>query len=129
MFGSLFSGLNADNNNEKFSTRRRYSRRSCDKAVVIIGEQIYPVENWSMGGVAINADGRTFDLDETMDMTLKFKLSEAVIALPHKARAVRKTPHRVGFEFIPLTNQVRRGFQSVVDDYVSSRFAASQNAT
>lgn len=126
MFGSLFAGLKAENTNEQFSTRRRFSRRSCDSSVVIINGQIYPVENWSMGGVAINGDSRPFGINDIIQMTIKFKLSDTVIDLPHKARVVRKTAHRVAFEFAPLTSNVRKGLQSVVDDYVSSRFAESQ---
>ena len=126
MFGSLFTGLKAENTNEQFSTRRRFSRRSCDNSVVIIDGQIYPVENWSMGGVAINGDTRGFGVNTSVDMTIKFKLSEDVIDLPHTARVVRKTAHRVAFEFSPLTRNVQKGLQTVVDDYVSSRFAESQ---
>ena len=129
MFRSLFAGLKAQNNNEQFSTRRRFTRRACDNSVVIINGQIYPVENWSMGGVAINADAREFGVDDVLDVTMKFKLSEDVIDLPHQARVVRKTPHGVGFEFTPLTDNVRKGFQNVVDDYVSSKFAESQYAS
>lgn len=126
MFGAFFSGLKAENTNEQFSTRRRFSRRSCDSSVVIINGQIYPVENWSMGGVSINSDTRQFGIDDSFDVTLKFKLSERVIDLPHTARVVRKNSQRVGFEFAPLTSAVRKGLQSVVDDYVTARFAESQ---
>ena len=129
MFGSLFTKLKADNTNEQFSTRRRFSRRSCDSSVVVIDGQIYPVENWSMGGVAINSDTRQFGVDDSFDMTIKFKLSENVIALPHTARVVRKNSQRVAFEFAPLTKAVRKGLQSVVDDYVTARFAESQLAS
>jgi hypothetical protein len=126
MFGSFFSGLKAENTNEQFSTRRRFSRRSCDSSVAMIGDQIYPVENWSMGGLAIQGDTRQFGVDETVAVTLKFKLSDGVVDLPHQARIVRKTAERVALEFEPLTSAVRKGMQSVIDDYVSSRFAESQ---
>ena len=126
MFGSFFSGLKAENTNEQFSTRRRFSRRSCDSSVAMIGDQIYPVENWSMGGLAIQGDTRQFGVDETVAVTLKFKLSDGVVDLPHKARIVRKTAERVALEFVPLTSAVRKGMQGVIDDYVSSRFAESQ---
>ena len=126
MFGSLLTGLKADNTNEQFSTRRRFSRRSCDNSVVIIDGQIYPVDNWSMGGVAINGDTRSFGVNTTVDMVIKFKLSNTVIDLAHTARVVRKNAHRVAFEFEPLSGKVRKGFQTVIDDYVSSRFAESQ---
>lgn len=79
-----------------------------------------------MGGVAINTDTRPFGVDDDFDMTIKFKLSNNVIELPHTGRVVRKNAHRVAFEFAPLSSMVRKGLQSVVDDYVSSRFAESQ---
>ncbi len=126
MFGKFFKKLKANNNNQNFATRRRFSRRSCDSSVAIIDGQIYPVENWSMGGIAINGDAREFGVNDTVYMTIKFKLSSHVLGLSHKARVVRKTTHRVAFEFAPLTNNFRKGLQSVVDDYVSSRFAESQ---
>jgi len=129
MFRTLLKTLKADNSNDKgesYSTRRRFSRRTCDSSVVVINKQAYPVENWSMGGVAINGDTRSFGVNTSVDMTMKFKLSENVIKLPHTARVVRKNAHRVAFEFEPLSQKVRKGFQTVIDDYVSSRFAESQ---
>lgn len=129
MFGSFFARLKAENTNEQFSTRRRFSRRSCDSSVVIINGQIYPVENWSMGGVSINSDTRQFGVDQDFDMTIKFRLSDNVIDLPHTARVVHKNSQRVAFEFSPLTKAVRKGLQSVVDDYVTARFAESQLAS
>jgi len=128
MFRTLLKTLKADNSNDKgesYSTRRRFSRRTCDSSVVVINKQAYPVENWSMGGVAINGDTRAFGVNTSVDITLKFKRSEDIIKLSHTARVVRKNAHRVAFEFEPLTNGVRKGLQSVVDDYVTARFAES----
>lgn len=129
MFGTLFAGLKADNSNDQMSTRRQFSRRSCDKSVVVIDGQIYPVENWSMGGVAINGDTRSFGVNVSVDVTMKFKLSDGVIDLPHTARVVRKTPDSVAFEFEPLPRDMQRGLQTVVDDYVAAKFAASHMMT
>ncbi|NCT40933.1 MAG: PilZ domain-containing protein [Alphaproteobacteria bacterium] len=128
MFETLFSGLKAENTNEQYSTRRRFSRRSCDNSAVVIDGQIYPVENWSMGGVAVNGDSRGFGVNTTVDVTMKFKLSNDVIDLPHTARVVRKSNDRIAFEFDPLSDTMRKGLQLVVDDYVSSKFAESQLA-
>lgn len=129
MFGALLANLKANNTNEQYSTRRRFSRRSCDKSVVIINGQIYPVDNWSMGGVAVNGDTRAFGVNTSVDMTIKFKLSDSVIDLPHTARVIRKNAHRVAFEFEPLTHIAQKKLQTVIDDYVASRFAESQLAS
>lgn len=79
-----------------------------------------------MGGVLIQADPRFFAVDDEIHVTLKYKLSHAVIEVPHKARVVRKSPDKVAFEFAPITSHVRRLFQNVVDDYVVSKFSDSQ---
>ena len=128
MFGTLFASLKADNNNEMPNHRRKYSRRDCDQCIIKIDGKSYPVEDWSLGGFAIKADSRTFSSQEPVEMTLKFKLSNKIIDIAHKATVVRKTRNKVGFEFAPITRAIRGKFQSVVDDYVTSEFARSQMA-
>jgi len=127
MFGRLFSSLKAENNNEPHTARRRYTRRDCDRCVTVINGKTYPVENWSLGGVMLNVDEREFGTLDEVNMTLKFKLRDSIIDVPHAAKVVRKTKSKIAFEFRPLTQQIRSNFQNVVDDYVASQFAASQS--
>ena len=128
MFGTLFASLRADNNNEAPAYRRKHSRRDCDQCIIKIDGKAYPVEDWSLGGFAIKTDGRVFSSAEPLDMTLKFKLSNKIIDIAHKAKIVRKGRNKVAFEFTPITRGVRGQLQSVVDDYVASQFARSQMA-
>lgn len=123
MFGTLFSNLQADNTNEPEITRRRFSRRRCDQCVSVINGQPYPVEDWSMGGLMLNGDSRIFGVDETLDVTLKFKLQDQIIDVDHKARVIRKTADKIALEFAPLSRDIRSNLQNVVDDYVTSHFA------
>ena len=127
MFARLIGSLKADNNNDKETVRRRYTRRDCDRCVSVVGDKIYPVENWSLGGVLINADERDFGVNDEINMTMKFKLRDNVVDVPHAARVIRKSSNKIAFEFKPLTQQIRGNFQNVVDDYVASQFAASQS--
>ncbi|MEZ5814983.1 MAG: PilZ domain-containing protein [Alphaproteobacteria bacterium] len=126
MFARLFSSLKADNSNEPSAARRKYSRRDCDRCVSVINGKTYPVENWSLGGVLLSADEREFSEQDEMNITLKFKLRDNIIDVPHAARVIRKGRNKIAFEFRPLTQQIRSNFQNVVDDYVASQFAASQ---
>lgn len=128
MFNTLFANLRAGNTNEPPASQRRFSRRDCDTCVVIIGDNTYPVENWSMGGALINVDSRPFGLDNEIDITLRFKMRDDVIDVSQRARVIRKTNNKVAFEFAPLTRQTRSQFQNVIDDYVTSRFADSQQS-
>ncbi|MCC6598442.1 MAG: PilZ domain-containing protein [Alphaproteobacteria bacterium] len=126
MFAGFFSSLIAQNNNVSEAARRRHQRRNCDQCVTIINGRIYPVDNWSLGGAQIIADERNFSLEEEINIILKFKLSEDVIEVPHSARVVRKGRSKVSFAFRPLTQKTHSSFQHVIDDYVTSQFAASQ---
>jgi len=127
MFGRLFSSLKADNSNKPDSARRKYARRDCDRCVTVINGKTYPVENWSLGGVLLNADEREFANEDEIDITLKFKMRENIVDIPHAARVIRKGRNKIAFEFKPLTQQIRSNFQNVVDDHVASQFAASQS--
>lgn len=128
MFANFFSSLRADNTNDQYAARRKYSRRESDQCVSVIDGKTYPVDNWSLGGLAIQADERMFGIDNEVSVVLKFKLSQKIVDVPHRARVVRKGRNRIAFEFKPLTQQIRNNFQNVVDDYVASQFAASQTS-
>lgn len=128
MFGKLFSSLKNAGDTPSAQVRRRFSRRDCDKCVTVIGGKTYPVENWSLGGLLIHGDSRPFGIDNEIGVTMKFKLRDDIIDVPHKARVVRKSQDKVAFEFLPLTDQIHRSFQNVVDDHVAAQFADSQHA-
>jgi hypothetical protein len=108
--------------------RRRYARRNVDRCVAVVGDKMYPVEDWSLGGVKIQGDGRLFTDEQQIDLTMKFKLRDEVIDIPHRGRVVRKTKENIAFEFLPLPVKMRGLFQQVVDDYVTRQFADSQMA-
>ena len=126
MFGRIFSSLKADNNNEPAAARRKYTRRDCDHCVTVINGKTYPVENWSLGGVLIHSDERQFGLNDEIAMTMRFKLREDILDVPHAAQVIRKAHDKVAFQFKPLTQKIRGNFQNVVDDFVASQFADSQ---
>lgn len=108
------------------NTKRKHARRADDRCVTIINGQMYPVENWSEGGMLVTADERIFALDQEYVFTLKFKLRDEIMEIDHKAKVVRKAPSKIALQYEPATKLVTSRFQKVVDDYVSQRFAESQ---
>lgn len=132
MFNSLFEALQSRGaSNEQpddLTKRRKFTRRSVDKCVTMIGDKAYPVLDWSLGGLQITGDSRLFGVNDEYDVLLKFKLSDELLEVPHKAKVVRKSKDRVAFQFEPLNTSTRKNFQHVVDDYVTTRFANSQRA-
>lgn len=132
MFNSLFEALNqrgaSNEQPDDLSKRRRHTRRTVDKCVTMIGEKTYPVIDWSLGGVQITGDDRIFAMNDECEVVLKFKLSNELLEVQHKAKVIRKSKDRVALQFSDLTTPTRKKFQHVVDDYVAARFADSQMA-
>lgn len=126
MFSKLINNLQGKSSEAPIETRRRHERRSCDHGVTIIGERMYPLVDWSVGGIQIAGDERLFGVNQTMDVVMKFRMNGEVIDVPHQARVVRKTKNKVAFEFLPLTQMVRTKFQTIVDDFMAREFADSQ---
>ena len=112
--------------NDDGISRRRYTRRSCDTCVAVINGKTYPMEDWSLGGLMIYGDGRPFAVSGEQSVLLKFKLHDKIVEINHKAKVVRKSLNNIAFEFEPLTAQIRKYFQNVVDDFVVQEFADSQ---
>lgn len=77
-----------------------------------------------MGGLRLHVDGRQFGLGDVVDVNIKFKTSDNVIDVNHRAHIVRKTERSMSLEFEPINGKIRNAFQTVIDDYVSSRFNA-----
>jgi hypothetical protein len=126
MFENLMAKLSSDPSDFDPAIRRAHIRREADHCVSVIEGKTYPVENWSPGGVLIHGDSREFGVNDEVDFTIKFKLRDDVIDVPHKAKVIRKSRDKVAFEFLPLTDQIKKSFLSVVDDYMAREFTESQ---
>lgn len=126
MLGNILKRKNTMDARSESKAKRLHARRNEDRCVSVINGQMHPVENWSSGGLLITADERLFAMDQDCILTLKFKLRDEIMEIDHKAKVVRKSPHKVALQFQPLTKKVQEGFKKVVDDYVSQRFAESQ---
>ena len=126
MFGNMFSAAKQSETKATGERKRRHPRRADDRCVSVINGQMHPVENWSSGGMMVTADERLFALGQDCIFTIKFKLRDEIMEVDHKAKVVRKAPNKIALQFLPLSKKVQTGFQQVVDDYVSQRFADSQ---
>nr|BDD44010.1 hypothetical protein 3 [Alphaproteobacteria bacterium] len=126
MFGSILSSLKTEPAAPAKPSRRRYSRRTSDKCVSVIDDKMYPVIDWSIGGVQVTGDERAFGMNQEVDVMMKFQLRDDILSIPQKARVVRKNKSRVAFEFEPLNKETRAKLQSVVDDQIAREFTESQ---
>ncbi len=125
MLNALIGSLKGKSVNDATS-RRRHSRRTSDRCVTMIGDNMFPVVDWSIGGVQILCDERRFGIGDSAEIALKFQLRDDILDVPNVAHVVRKNKGRVAFEFEPLTKDIRDRFQMVVDDFMTAQFAESQ---
>ncbi len=126
MLSAILKKMRSNISNDDEANRRASPRRHMDQCVGIVDGKTYPIVDWSNGGVLLTGDGKTIALDESKDITLKFKLSEDVLAVEHRGRIIRKTRDKFAIRFEPLTREITQQFQQVIDDYVTREFAGSQ---
>ncbi len=126
MFRTLLSHLKTRSKNDEIIMQRDFARRYNDACICVINDQAYPVENWSMGGMLIHADGQLFSVGRAIDITLKFRLQKGIMEITQRAHIVRKSKNKVALKFLSLTKQNNQKFQIILDDLIEGHSQAIQ---
>ncbi len=131
MIGKIMTVLGfADEQDEEIeqdnSSRRSYPRRVSDNCIGMVNGQAMPVLDWSPGGLRVFGDTRMVNLGDSVDVTLKFHTGGSLIDINHRAHVVRKAAETFAVQFEPLTGEIRRAFQHIIDSFNADEFAASQ---
>ncbi len=126
MFNKFIGSLIGDSDKTPVKSKREHARRAGDQCVSIVNGKMYPIENWSTGGLLIAGDERMFGVNEEHDVIVKFKLRDEVLDINHKAKIIRKGNGKVAMQFAPLSAAVTSGFQKVMDDVLAQNFSESQ---
>ena len=112
--------------NDGFTSRREHPRRSCDQCIGFINGKAHPILDWSPGGVKVFGDPRTLTVGQEMEVEMKFHLRDHMVYVKHRAYVVRKMSETFSLRFEPLTGDIRKTFQNVIDDFNAREFAGSQ---
>ena len=123
---NLFQKSRIHASNDDYDNRRSEPRRTVDNCIGMIDGTTFPVENWSRGGVMFRGDSRLYSIGDTVEMTLKFRLSDRIVDVPTRGRIVRKSGFALAMQFEGLDPQNRRQFQNVIDDWSARQFVSSQ---
>jgi hypothetical protein len=126
MLTDIIETMRISASNDDVDSRRSYERREMDECVAIVNGKAYPVLNWSQGGLLLAGDTKEFSMNDILHVVIKFKIAERIMNVEHKGRVLRKGPGQLAIQFSPLTQEVDRQFQHVIDDYVARQFALSQ---
>lgn len=126
MLTDILDTLKISASNDDMDSRRTHERREMDSCVGIIDGKAYPIQNWSSGGVLLTGDDRSFSMNDSKTITMKFKLADKIMDVTHTGQILRKARDKFVLQFAPLTHDVNRKFKQVIDDYVTQEFANSQ---
>lgn len=127
MLNTILETLRLKTSNDDQDTRRAHERHTDSSCIGIIDGVSYPIENWSKGGIAFIGDDRQFSLADLKDVTMRFKLADRVVDVLHKGHILRKRGDKFVLQFSPLTQNIERQFNHVINDYVTQEFASSQH--
>lgn len=108
--------------------RRRHARHSGQQAQasVRIGNRLYSMRDWSMGGVSFNtlADD-TVAVGDRIELEMDFHLPTETVTIVQPVEVVRKEGNGIAAAFAPLTSDVRRRFEKVIDGIHAQSFVES----
>lgn len=122
-------GLGDGSNNSIADPRRKHIRFEGAHAEIELGQQAVPVRDWSQGGVFFDATpGLTLHEGDKMVATLRFRFPHETINVQQQIRVVRTARRGVAVEFGPQSNDDRKQFTRIIDNYNAENFLASQNA-
>ena len=125
-----FFGVGAGIWNHKINTRRKHTRYADFHAEVVIGDRIYRVQDWSLGGLSFETTpDERIQVGEKGHVTLKFHFPHDTISIQHPVRIVRSFRQGLAAEFSPVPSPAtRREFEKVLDSLHAQNFLESQIA-
>lgn len=126
MLDNILQTLSRKISNDDQDARRAYERRETDNCISVVDGISYPVRNWSKGGILITGDERRFGVNDKKEVTLRFKLADRVVNILHSGQILRKSGDKVVIKFAPLSQNIERQFNHIVDDYMAQQFVNSQ---
>ena len=93
---------------------RAYERHEKEACVLKIGNQLYPVRDWSEGGVFITADAKMFGLNDEKECLLQFRLPGKIEKIPVHGKVVRKTGQGIALQFENISNEAQEQFAGLL---------------
>ena len=122
-------GLGDDSFNTEADARRKHIRHPGMQADVMVSDRSYGVRDWSLGGIFFETlpDARMVVGDQ-VQFTLRFRLPHETVSIVQPGRVVRAAKRGIAAEFTPLSPEIRRRFDKVIDGFNAQSFLESQVA-
>lgn len=122
-------GIGDGSCNRKTEPRRRHIRHPGVEAEVVVADRSFSLKDWSMGGLCfVPPPGTSLVTGDRIQFLLRFRLPHETVNIAHTAKVVRAVRRGVAAEFLPLTADVKRKLERVLDGVHAQGFMASQHA-
>lgn len=104
-------------NRAKGKNRRQHERMTEGCCVAVLDGRMVPVENWSLGGMLVQADDRLYKKGQNVELMLRFYTGTRIVNIPAGAIVARKVPSRLGLQFKDLSDHAYTQIKNVLHSY------------
>ncbi|MCF3931943.1 PilZ domain-containing protein [Acuticoccus sp. M5D2P5] len=109
--------------------RNRTAQRIEGGGTVIIENQLFPLVDWSNGGIAIRSDGHFYRIGDVRTLELEIDLGDYAVNMDIDAEVANRSSERTGWRFINPSEEQRQVLRALTQVSLQSKpFAAPRRA-
>ncbi|MEM8552327.1 MAG: PilZ domain-containing protein [Pseudomonadota bacterium] len=119
----------ADPRGDTAGARKRRHKRIAGGGTVMVGNDLYPLVDWSMGGIAIASDQQRFRVGERKTLELEIDLVDYAVNLDLEADVVNRNAERTGFQFVNLSQTQKELLRGLTQAALKNNIFAAPGAS
>ncbi len=119
--GRFASGTDEPDDDTQPGARNRRSQRIGGGGTVMIGDALYPLLDWSMGGIAISPGRQDIVAGERRRLEVELDMRDYAVSLDMEGEAVTVTADRIGFRFVDPTDRQKQVLRALTNAAVQGR--------
>ncbi|MEM7694605.1 MAG: PilZ domain-containing protein [Pseudomonadota bacterium] len=93
---------------DEAGAKKRRHQRIEGGGTVMIGNDLFPLLDWSMGGIAISSDLQLFRIGDQKSLELELDMGDYAVNLDLDAEVVNRSADRTGLKFLAPTERQRQ---------------------
>lgn len=98
---------------EEAGARMRRAQRIEGGGTVMIGDALFPLVDWSTGGIAIASEGQRYRVGERTQLELELDLGDYAVNLDLMGEVMNRSAERTGWRFVDPTERQREVLRSI----------------
>jgi hypothetical protein len=111
--------------NDSDGARHRRTQRILGGGTVMIDDELYPLVDWSAGGIAIRSEGHLYRIGDRRLLELEIDLDDYAVNLDLDGEVVNRSSDRTGWRFTTPTETQRQVLRALTQASTSGGGAAA----